>query len=110
MRLSWSLIAVLFLVAAKPAKPPVLPPGTLSGSVRTGNAPVLDATVHVWMGKKETTVHVDPKGEFHLPLADGTYEVQASAPQFRPAVPVRITVVVHSQRETWVNLEMVPGG
>ena len=108
MRFSLCLAAILALVAAKP-KAPVAPPGTLAGSVRSGSAVVLDATVHVWQGKKEVTVHVDAKGEFHLPLADGTYETQASAPQFRPALPMRITVVVHSQQQTWVNLEMLPG-
>ena len=107
-RLSLCLATILCLVAAK-AKTPALPPGTLAGSVRVANTPVTDATVHVWQGKKEVTVHVDAKGEFHLPLADGTYEVQASAPQFHPALPMRITVVVHSQQQTWVNLEMVPG-
>jgi len=110
MRLSLCFLAVLVLVAAKPKpKAPAMPPGTLAGSVRVANTPVLDATVHVWQGKKEVTVHVDPKGEFHLSLADGTYEVQASAPQFHPAVTIHITVVVHSSQQTWVNLEMVPG-
>ena len=45
---------------------------------------------------------------FRHPLADGTYEVQAAAPNRQPAMQVRITVVIHAQRETWVNLEMVP--
>jgi hypothetical protein len=113
MRLSLALVALLLLVAAKPAKPPKappVPPGSLGGSVKVNNAPVPDATVHVWHGKKEVaTVKVDAKGEFRLPLAAETYEVQASAPSFHPAVPIHITVVVNAQRETWVNLDMLPG-
>jgi hypothetical protein len=94
--------------AKKPAAPP---PGTLAGRVAAGGAPVPQAVVHVWNEKKKDagTIHPDDKGEFHFPLPDGTYEVQASAPQFHPAIPVHITVVVHAQRETWVNLELVPG-
>lgn len=95
--------------AKKPAGPP---PGTLGGRViAPGGAPVPQAVVHVWNEKHKDagTIQPDAKGEFHFPLPDGTYEVQAAAPQFRPAIAVRITVVVHAQRETWVNLEMLPG-
>jgi hypothetical protein len=97
------------LNAAK--KPPAPPPGTLAGKVAAGGAPVPQAVVHVWNEKHKDagTIHPDEKGEFHFPLPDGTYEVQASAPQFHAAIPQRITVVVHAQRETWVNLELLPG-
>jgi hypothetical protein len=107
MRFCFTLLAIICLVAAKPTPPPL---GTLAGTVKSNNTPVRDATVQVWQGKKAVgTARVDEKGDFRLPLADGTYEVQAGAPQFRPAIPMRITVVVHAQRETWVNLELVPG-
>jgi hypothetical protein len=94
--------------AKKPAPPP---PGTLGGRVWANGAPVPQAVVHVWNDKKKDagTIHPDDKGEFRFPLPDGTYEVQATAPQFHPAVPAHITVVVHAQRETWVNLELLPG-
>lgn len=97
--------------AARPEKrpdPALL--GSITGSVKSGGSPVLDATVHVWKdGKEVGAPHVDPKGEFQFPTPEGTYEVQAAAPHFQPAVTVRITVVVHAQHETWVNLEMRPG-
>ena len=109
-----SLLAIFCLAAAK-KKPatPATPPGTLGGRVysRSAAAPVSDAAVHVWKEKekKETaTIHPDEKGEFRFPLAEGTYEVQATAAGRQPAVAVRITVVVHPQQVTWVNLEMVP--
>jgi hypothetical protein len=103
-----SLLSCELNAAKRPAPPP---PGTLGGKVVANGAPVPQAVVHVWYEnhKDAATIHPDEKGEFHFPLAEGTYEVQASAPQFRPAVPARITVVVHAQRETWVNLELLPG-
>ena len=111
-RLCLAILITLCLVAAakkKPAPPPV-PTGTLAGKVFSKSAPVIpDATVHVWQGKKDVaTVRLDEKGEFRYPVAEGTYEVQAAAPNRQPAMQVRITVVIHAQRETWVNLEMVP--
>ncbi|HEY6138533.1 MAG TPA: carboxypeptidase-like regulatory domain-containing protein [Thermoanaerobaculia bacterium] len=112
--LSLSLIALCCLAAAKKKlpHPPTTPPGTLGGHVYSRSAaPLPDAAVHVWKEKekKETaTIHPDEKGEFRFPLAEGTYEVQATAAGRQPAVPVRITVVVHPQQVTWVNLEMVP--
>jgi len=110
-RLFLVLAVVSLLIAAKPKRPPAAPPGTLAGKVSAHGAPVPQAVVHVWneAHKDAGAIHPDDKGEFHFPLADGTYEVQAAAPGFRPATPARITVVVHSQRETWVNLEMLPG-
>ena len=111
-RIALILMAASLLLGAKKPKTPPPIPGTLAGKVSAGGAPVPQAVVHVWNEKKKDagTIHPDEKGEFHFPLADGTYEVQAAAPLFHPAVPVRITVVVHAQRETWVNLELVPGG
>jgi len=110
-RLVIVLAVVSLLIAAKPKRPPAAPPGTLAGRVSASGAPVPQAVVHVWneAHKDAGAIHPDDKGEFHFPLPDGTYEVQASAPQFRPAVPARIVVVVHAQRETWVNLDMLPG-
>ena len=103
-----SLVSCELIAAKKPAPPP---PGTLGGKVIANGAPIPQAVVHVWNEKHKDagTIHPDDKGEFHFPLPDGTYEVQATAPQFHPAIPVRITVVVHAQRETWVNLELLPG-
>ena len=103
-----SLLSCELNAAKRPAPPP---PGTLGGRVVANDAPVPQAVVHVWNEKHKDagTIHPDEKGEFHFPLADGTYEVQASAPGFHPSIPVRITVVVHAQRETWVNLVMLPG-
>jgi hypothetical protein len=103
-----SIVSCELNAAKKPAPPP---PGTLGGRVIANGAPVAQAVVHVWNEKHKDagTIQPDAKGEFHFPLPDGTYEVQAAAPQFHPAIPVRITVVVHAQRETWVNLEMLPG-
>ena len=103
-----SLLSCELNAAKRPAPPP---PGTLGGRVIANGAPVPQAVVHVWNEKHKDagTIHPDDKGEFHFPLPDGTYEVQATAPQFHPAIPVRITVVVHAQRETWVNLELLPG-
>ncbi|HKS21375.1 MAG TPA: carboxypeptidase-like regulatory domain-containing protein [Thermoanaerobaculia bacterium] len=108
-----ALVAVCCLAAAKkkPAAPTV-PPGTLGGRVYSRSAaPVTEAAVHVWKEKekKETaTIKPDEKGEFRFPIAEGTYEVQATAAGKQPAVPTRIIVVVHQQQVTWVNLEMVP--
>lgn len=99
------------LIAAKPKRPPAPPPGTLAGKVAVNGAPVPQVVVHVWTEnhKDAGLIHPDEKGEFHFPIAEGTYEVQPAAAGFRPAVPVRIIVVIHAQRETWVNLEMLPG-
>ena len=103
-----SLLSCELNAAKRPALPP---PGTLGGKVAANGIPVPQAVVHVWHEnhKDAATIHPDEKGEFHFPLAEGTYEVQAAAPQYHPAVPARITVVVHAQRETWVNLELLPG-
>jgi len=114
-RLPLILLLALCCLAAAKKKPavPATPPGTLGGHVfsRSGT-PVAGAAVHVWKEgekKKETaTIKPDEKGEFRVPIAEGTYEVQATAAQSQPAVPMRITVVVHAQQVTWVNLEMVP--
>ena len=111
-RISVAILVSLCLVSAakkKPAPPPT-PTGTLAGKVFSKSAAIIpDATVHVWQGKKDiTTIRPDEKGEFRFPIAEGTYEVQPAAPNRLPAVQVRITVVIHAQRETWVNLEMVP--
>ena len=116
--MSFSRLAVLIgvvsllsceLNAAK--RPAPAPTGTLGGKVAANGAPVAQAVVRVWNEnhKDAATIHPDEKGEFHFPLAEGTYEVQATAPQFHPAAPARITVVVHAQRETWVNIELLPG-
>ena len=110
-RLFIVLAVVSLLIAAKPKRPPAAPPGTLAGKVFANGAPVPQAIVHVWHEnhKDAATIHPDDKGELHFPLPDGTYEVQAAAPGLHPAVAVRIVVVVHAQRETWVNLDMLPG-
>jgi hypothetical protein len=97
--------------AASPRKRPnPATSGSIAGRVISGGSAIPEATVHVWRdGKQAATLQVDQKGEFHYPTPEGTYEVQASAPHFQPAIPVRITVVVHAQHETWVNLELRPG-
>lgn len=107
-----SFLVFCCLAAAKKKPAPAAPSGTLGGHVYSRSAaPLTEAAVHVWKEKekKETaTIHPDEKGEFRFPIAEGTYEVQATAAGRQPAVPVRITVVVHQQQVTWVNLEMVP--
>jgi hypothetical protein len=91
------------------SRPKDVPLGTLGGTVLANNAPVAQSTVRVWRdGKEAGTITVDAKGEFHLSLPEGTYEVQAAAPHYRPAITMRVTVVVPAQHETWVNLELVP--
>ena len=105
------LLGLCCLAAAKKRPAPTPPTGTLGGRVFSKSTPVTEPVVHVWKEKekKETaTIKPDEKGEFHFPIAEGTYEVQAAAPGRQPAVPTRITVVVHAQQVTWVNLEMVP--
>jgi hypothetical protein len=81
--------------------------GSIAGTVRSNGSPVANATVLVWRdGKQVAEVNVTPDG-FRFSAPAGTYEVQASAPHFRPEVGIRITVVVHSGHETWVNLVLV---
>ena len=83
--------------------------GTISGRVISDYATVPTATVHVWLNKKEVARSVvDPKGEFHFKLKPETYEIDAEAPRLRPKLSVRTIVIVHSDHETWANIEMVP--
>jgi hypothetical protein len=85
------------------------PLGSIAGTVKSGDSPVRDATVTIWRdGKRLGAVNVSADGEFMYPTPEGTYEVQASAPQYRPAITIRITVVAHSGGRTWVNLLLVP--
>ena len=96
--------------ASRQKRPDPATLGSIAGRVVSAQSPVPQATVRVWLnGKEAATLHVDEKGEFRFPTPEGTYEVQASAPHFQPAVNLRITVVVHAQHETWVNLELRPG-
>jgi hypothetical protein len=96
-------------IQAKPRPKKDVPLGTLAGTVLVNKAPVAQSTVHVWRdGKNAGLIPVDAKGEFHFSFPDGTYEVEAAAPHYRPAITARVTVVVHAQHETWVNLELVP--
>jgi Carboxypeptidase regulatory-like domain len=84
--------------------------GALDGTVLTADrAPVPNAVVAIWRdGKSLDTVSVLPTGQFSYSIPEGTYEIQAAAPKFRPVIPVRITVVVHAKTETWVNITMAP--
>jgi hypothetical protein len=82
--------------------------GSIKGTVKSSGSQVANATVHIWRdGKHLAAINVTPEG-FSIPAAAGTYEVQGSAPHFRPEIAIRITVVVHSRHETWVNLVLVP--
>jgi hypothetical protein len=95
-------------VSAKRRSVKQAPHGSLGGTVAAGTTPIANATVHVWRDEKEVaSANTAANGEFHVSLEDGTYAVQASALHFHAASAVRITVVVHVDRETWVNLEMV---
>jgi hypothetical protein len=82
--------------------------GSIAGTVTANFAPVANATVNIWRdGKQVASVQVTVD-HFTFTGPEGTYEVQASAPNYRPAVAARITVVVHADHETWVNLVLVP--
>ena len=84
------------------------PNGTLSGRVISDYKNVPTAIVHVWLDKKEIAKGpVDADAVYHFKVKPGTYEVQAEAPNLRPALAVRIIVVVHDNKETWANIEMV---
>jgi hypothetical protein len=103
------LVGLVPQIQAKPRPKKDVPLGTLAGTVMANNAPVAQSAVRVWRdGKDAGTIPVDPKGELHFSLPEGTYEVQAAAPHYQPAIAVRVTVVVHAQQQTWVNLALVP--
>jgi hypothetical protein len=102
-------ILILPLLAAAARKPaaPAAPAGSIGGTVLANGAQVAGATVTVWRDGKQVGSVAVTGDRFTFSGPEGTYEVQASAPNHRPAVAARITVVVHAGRETWVNLVLV---
>lgn len=74
----------------------------------SNGAQVANATVTVWRDGKQVGSVAVTGDRFTFSGPEGTYEVQASAPHYRPEVAAHITVVVHAARETWVNLVLVP--
>ena len=110
VRAAVSAIAILILpLFAAAAHRPVVQAavGTIAGSVRSSGSSVANATVNVWRDGKPVASVAVTADRFSFSGPEGTYEVQASAPHYRPEIAVRITVVVHSGRETWVNLALV---
>jgi hypothetical protein len=101
---------LLFPLSAGAAHRPAVttPPGSIAGTVSSSGSPVANATVNVWRDGKQVSSVAVTGDRFTFSGPEGTYEVQASAPGYKPAVTVRITVVVHAERETWVNLVLVP--
>jgi Carboxypeptidase regulatory-like domain len=101
------MLPLLAAAAHRPAAP--VATGSIAGSVRANGAPVANATVNVWRDGKQVSSVAVTGDHFTFSGPEATYEVQASAPNYRPAVAARITVVVHQDRETWVNLVLVAG-
>lgn len=101
------LILPMLAVAASRTHEPATPPGSIAGTVRSSNSAVADATVTIWRDGKQVAAVPVTGDSFTFSGPEGTYEVQASAPHYKPAVTTRVTVVVHSGRETWVNLVLV---
>ena len=104
-----AITILMFPLPAAAAHRPVVtaPPGSIAGTVKSNGSPVANATVNVWRDGKQVASVAVTGDHFTFSGSEGTYEVQASAPNYRPEIAVRITVVVHSERETWVNLALV---
>jgi hypothetical protein len=103
------LMLPLFVAAAhRPTVTVVVANGSIAGTVTANFAPVANATVNIWRDGKQVTSVPVTVDHFTFTCPEGTYEVQASAPNHRPAVGARITVVVHADHETWANLVLVP--
>ncbi len=92
--------------AEPPPKPVVM--GTAAGMIKNaGSAGIPNVTVTIWDEKKKAvTAQSNASGEFRMPLPEGTYEVAATVPHFTQVVPTHITIVVHGNQETWVNIVM----
>src|ERR1700694_3418501 len=81
-----AITLLMFPLPATAAHRPVVttPPGSIAGTVRSNGSPVPNATVNVWRdGKQVASVAVTGE-RFTFSGPEGTYETQASAPNYRP--------------------------